>query len=136
MARPVHSGLILPGDVARRGRGLTIHVPRGYETEQDRMADQEAAGYMICRVIVSAAERVICGRLFEPGEERAWEKHCGDCAMQHIDEIRAASPRTRMPVFDPNAWDVEIDEHMRKLGERMRREGRLEVRKNERAGFS
>lgn len=135
MGRPIHSGLILPGDVARRGRGLTIHVPRGYETEQDRMADPEAQGYMICRVIVSASERVICGRIFEPGEKRAWQEHCGTCAMEHINEIRAASPRARMPVFDPASWDTEIEEHMRKVGERMRNEGRFEVRRSERAGF-
>lgn len=135
MPRPIHKGVVLPGDVARKGTGLTIIVPRGYESEQDRMADPEAGGYMVCRVLVDAQTERVCGRLFEPGEERAFQKHVGDCAREHIDQIRAGSPRAKMPVLDPNEWDPEIEEHMRKVGRRMIREGRLEVRKNERAGF-
>jgi hypothetical protein len=32
-------------------------------------------------------------------------------------------------------WDPEVEAHMREVGERMKREGRLTVKKNERAGF-
>lgn len=136
MGRPVHSGLILPGDVASSGGRLTIHVPRGYETEHDRMADPAAGGYHVCRVLVAAATGEICGRVFDLDREGDYDRHRTDCAAQHIDEIRAGSPRARMPILDPASWDPEIDEHMRKLGERMKRERRLEVKPSERAGFS
>jgi hypothetical protein len=39
-----------------------------------------------------------------------------------------------MPVFEE--WDPEVAAHLRKVGERMVAEGRLEVKPSERAGFS
>lgn len=125
------SGLILPGDVPARG-GLTIHVPRGYETPAERMEDE---GGHICRVVVDAASEEICGTVFAADRERDYLRHLRKCVSDHRDEIRAASPRTRMPILDPNQWDVEIDAHMREVGQRMIREGRLEVKPSERAGF-
>ena len=91
---------------------------------------------MVCRVPVGPDEDDICGELFYPGEERKWAKHCGECAAQHRDVIEQQSPRNRLPIFDENAWDPEVAEHMRKVGERMKAEGRLEVLPSERAGFS
>lgn len=136
MGRPLHSGLILPGDVARSGGRLTIHVPRGYETEQDRMADEDAGGYHVCRVLVNATTGEICGQVFELERQGDYDRHRTGCAAEHINEIRAGSPRARMPIFDPANWDPEVDAHMRQLGEKMRKERRLVVKPSERAGFS
>jgi hypothetical protein len=47
-----------------------------------------------------------------------------------------AAKKKRLAVLQPESWDVEVEEHLRKVGERMKREGRLTVRPNERAGFS
>jgi hypothetical protein len=73
----------------------------------------------------------------QKGEEQAWQDHTVRCARRHIDEIRAMAPseKHKGTVFDPETWDPEIDEHMRKVGQRMIAEGRLTVRKSERAGF-
>lgn len=119
MGRPVHKRLILPGEAAS---GLTIHLPR----------DEEPVA--VCRVPVGGGE--VCGKPFFPGEERAFQKHVGECAREHADEIRAESPRQKMPVFDEETWDPEVAAHMREVGRRMLREGRLETKPNERAGFS
>jgi hypothetical protein len=73
--------------------------------------------------------------LFFPGEERALEAHVGRCAREHIDQVVAESPRTRMPFMDDANWDPELTRHMKDLGVRMRREKRLVVHKHERAGF-
>ncbi len=126
--------LILPNDPVSRG-GLTLFVPRGYESEQDRMDDEAAGGYHVCRVLVDAAEERVCGRVFELEKEREYQRHLRRCTADHIDQIRQGSPRTRLPFLDPNAWDPEVEAHMRTVGERMIREGRLEVKKSERAGF-
>jgi hypothetical protein len=58
------------------------------------------------------------------------------CARRHLDEIRASSPRERNRggPFDPDQWDPEIDAHMKRVGERMLKEGRLEMDRSERAG--
>jgi hypothetical protein len=49
-------------------------------------------------------------------------------------EARTERLEERMPVFDE--WDPEVAAHMRKVGERMLEERRLEVKPSERAGFS
>ena len=120
------SRLILPGDSPRPG-GLTILVPRGYEQPDGPEPT------MVCRVPTGDGE--VCGKAFYPGEERKWQRHVGECAARHRDKIETQSPRTRLPIFSDEAWDPEISAHMRKVGDRMIREGRLEVRPNERAGF-
>lgn len=86
----------------------------------------------VCRVIVEPGKT--CGQVFYDPE--AWQRHVGRCARAHMDEIRAESLRRRMPVFDEENWDPEVAEHMRKVGARMKEEGRLEVKPHERAGFS
>lgn len=131
---PAMRRLILPNDPVGRG-GMTLYVPRGYETEQDRMDDEAAGGYHLCRVLIDAAEERICGTVFELGKVREYQRHLRRCAAEHIDEIRKGSPHTRMPFLSPNAWDPEVEEHMRAVGRRMAAEGRLEVKKSERAGF-
>lgn len=86
---------------------------------------------MVCRVPVNADET--CGKAFFPGEERAFNRHVAECAQANAEAIHAASPRTRLEVLEP--WDPEIAAHMKKVGERMLEEGRLEVKPSERAGF-
>jgi hypothetical protein len=123
--------LLLPGDVARSGGGLTIHVPSGYETEDDRMA---AGGYLVCKVIVDADKRVMCGQIFELDREAEFQRHTGECAHRHLDEIRKASPTHRIPIFNEEEWDPELAEHLQKVGRTMLEEGRLTMNRNERAG--
>jgi N-acetyl-anhydromuramyl-L-alanine amidase AmpD len=113
------SRLILPGD---RPRPTTaqIFVPTGYENAPRRVVG-------VCH---------ICGERFEePGQEADWQKHVGACARAHMAEIHAESERRRKSVFHEDQWDPEVAEHLRKVGERMIEEGRLEVRPNERAGL-
>jgi hypothetical protein len=78
--------LILPGDTARTG-GLTIHVPSGYEDERDAA---QQPGALVCHVIVDHDKRLMCGKIFGPEERGKFEKHTGDCARKHLDEIRKA----------------------------------------------
>lgn len=65
------------------------------------------------------------------------QKHMAVCARKNIDEIRAAAPSARHKggPFDPESWDPEVEEHLRKVGERMLAEGRLEVKDSEKAGL-
>lgn len=86
--------------------------------------------FLVCRV--PDGKGGICGRLFYERERLAWQQHVGRCARSHEAEIRAESLKGRMPVFDPENWDPQYEEHMRKVGERMLREGRLETKPNER----
>jgi hypothetical protein len=132
MARPAHKKLILPGDVERSGGRLTIHVPSGYEDEQEAA---QAPGALVCHVIVDHDRRLMCGRVYGPDERAAFERHCGNCAREHMDEIKKAGIAHRVPIMDPATWDPEVEAHMNELGKRMLREGRLTVRPNERAGF-
>ncbi len=99
-------------------RTLQIYVPRGYE--------RKIVG--ICHV---------CGARFGEGMEAAWHRHVPACARAHLDEIRASTPaqRRKDTPFDPELWDPEVEDHMAAVGRRMRREGRFEVKPNERAGF-
>jgi hypothetical protein len=108
-------GLLLPGGVKPGPR--TLHVPAQYATEE---------------VVL-----VGCGQTFYRGQEDEWQKHVGWCARKNMDAIRetVADIRERRGPLDPAAWDPEIHEHMQKVGRRMRREGRLVVKPNERAGF-
>lgn len=64
------------------------------------------------------------------------EAGVGRCARNHMDELRSMRLKERMPVLDDDQWDSEIAAHMKKVGERMLKEGRLTVKPNERAGFS
>lgn len=72
----------------------------------------------------------ICGTRFYDGEQRQWQKHVGDCARANLDDLKLLNK----PIFeDP---DPEVTVHLRKVGRRMIAEGRLEVKPEERAGFS
>jgi hypothetical protein len=115
-------GLVLPGGVQPGMR--TLAVPREYVDEE--------------QVLVGKCLVPGCGQTFYRGQEDAWQKHVGWCARRNRDAIEEtiAEIRARRGVLDPGAWDPEIHEHMQKVGRRMRREGRLEVKPNERAGFS
>ena len=65
----------------------------------------------------------IVGDLFSPRERAKWQAHVGPCAR--------SNPKTSPEhVFGPSP-DPEYEAHMRRLGERMRREKRLEVEKHE-----
>ena len=76
----------------------------------------------------------LCLRTWPKRQRREWEQHFAQCVSDHRDEIARLSDAQRLGgVLDP--MDPEIAEHMRKVGERMIREGRLEVKPNERAGF-
>lgn len=63
------------------------------------------------------------------------QKHMASCARANIDTIRAAAPsaKNKGGPFDPDNWDPEVEEHLKKVGERMLKEGRLEMHDNERA---
>jgi hypothetical protein len=80
----------------------------------------------------------VCGAKFGEGSETAWQRHVGECARAHMDEIMAARPSQALKggPFDPESWDPEVEAHMRKVGETMLREGRMEVLPHERAGHS
>lgn len=80
----------------------------------------------------------VCGAEFGEGQEQTWQKHVGNCARKHMDEILAMRPsqRNKGGPFDPDTWDPEVEAHMREVGRRMLREGRLEVLPHERAGHS
>jgi hypothetical protein len=109
--------LILPGPQRPSG-GLTIHVPRGYE--------RRAVG-----------ECYLCGALFAEGDDvRHHMKSCVKAAGHDVQQERE-DKKDRLEIFlDPNAWDPEVEDHMRRVGQTMIREGRLTVKKSEKAGFS
>jgi hypothetical protein len=86
----------------------------------------------VCTVPVDVAGTP-CGREFYEDERLAFQHHVGACAREHMEHIQAQRLTARLPAFAP--WDEEVEAHMRVVGERMRREGRLTVRPNERAGF-
>lgn len=111
---------VLLGQNRRPAHALTILVPRGYD-------DTTIVG--VCHV---------CDAKFGEGQEEAWQRHVGKCARAHMDEIRASTPKARQrgTVFDPENWDPEVEDYMLSVGKRMLREGRMEVKPHERAGFS
>lgn len=107
------SEIILPGPQPPKG-GLTLWVPRGAETKP-------------------IGECYICGIPFFDMREPT--VHLPRCAREHGDVIRENSLKARLPIFDENEWDPEVARHMRRVGKRMIRERRLEVKPSERAGF-
>ncbi len=117
-------GVILRGRGEPRypKRSLTILVPRGHESEP----------------VVIVGKCHVCGSQFGEGQETVWEKHVGQCARAHMDEIHASKPSERLKggPWDPQNWDPEVDAHMLKVGRRMLAEGRMEVKPSERAGLS
>lgn len=120
------SGLLLDPRTGRpetRAPGLTLYVPQGYEDEDPYPLKCLVPG---------------CGARFSIDHKPLWERHVGECARANLDALREISPvaRQKGTVFDEDSWDPELAEHMRGVGERMQREGRMEVRPNERAGFS
>jgi hypothetical protein len=107
--------VLLPGE--REGRSPVIYVPKGYEDGQ----------------VPPKGKCNVCGTLFFPGDDEV--AHFRAHVKHDMDEIQSHKIQNRMPIFDEASWDPEIAAHMKKVGERMLREGRLEVKKNERAGF-
>lgn len=63
------------------------------------------------------------------------QAHMSACARANLDEIRAQAPsnKNKGGPFDPDLWDPEVEEHLKKVGERMLAEGRMEMHDNERA---
>lgn len=120
-----HGAVLL--DRHRRPRhSLTILVPRGYE-------DIEGPVLIgVCHVCQMLGRET----RFYAGEEQAWQRHVGRCARANLEEIRARAPRERQrgTPFDPDVWDPEEEAHMLRVGQRMLAEGRMELRRNERAG--
>ena len=106
-------GVLLGPGTTGRAQGLQILVPRGYE-------DQTPA----FRCLVPG-----CGAVFFEGERAAWEHHVGPCARANRDRL----PRSQAAMED---FDPEVSAHLRRVGERMLAEGRMEVKPNEAAGFS
>jgi hypothetical protein len=102
-------------------------IPKLWTPRQDMDKGEPT---MVCRVPVDA-DGNLCLHPFYEGEERAWRDHVGKCARDHMDAIRANSPRVRHPWSDPETWDPEYEAHMKKVGDRMLAEGRLETRPNE-----
>jgi hypothetical protein len=105
--------LILPGEKPRKS-DLQIVVPRGYETIVGQCS--------LCELV-----------FYDEDEAR---RHFERNARKHAEmanEMRTQRLEERMPVFEE--WDPEVAAHLRKVGERMVAEGRLEVKPSERAGF-
>lgn len=126
------SRLILPGEAQRPRDSLQILVPCGYENGE----------------VVVVGHCLICECKFYAGEEQAWQRHVGRCARENMDSIQQASLKQRMPVFDEETWDPEVQEHLKNgAGRRMReavdklgvaraiRDGHMEARPNEKAGL-
>jgi hypothetical protein len=62
------------------------------------------------------------------------QKHMSACARANIDTIRAAAPsaRKRGGPFDPENWNPDAEAHLREVGKRMLKEGRMELLPSER----
>jgi hypothetical protein len=120
---------------ARRRRALRRRPddPRAVRL-RDRRRPDGRGGYLVCKVIVDADKRVMCGQIFELDREAEFQRHTGECAHRHLDEIRKASPTHRIPIFNEEEWDPELAEHLQKVGRTMLEEGRLTMNRNERAG--
>lgn len=112
--------IFLPNEAAPRG-AATLYVPNGHETGP----------------LVIVGKCHTCDEEFGRGREEEWQKHVGWCARRNLDEIMQAreEQKKRTALFDDESWDPEISDHMKKVGETMLREGRMVVKKNERAGF-
>ncbi len=109
--------LILPGPQPPKG-GLSILVPRGYD-------ERPAVG-----------ECYMCGLQFAAGDNVM--AHLRSCVKDAGHDHRMAEEERKeaMHIFSEEAWDPEVAAHLREVGKRMLREGRLETKPNERAGFS
>lgn len=100
--------------------GLSIFVPRGYGTPHGprpsghcNLCGQDLYG----SVDVNTRHLVACAH----GE-------AGDRVLREREAYKQ-----RMAIFeDPSLWSPEAEEHVKKVGERMKREGRLTMRPNER----
>jgi hypothetical protein len=103
--------------------GLQIVVPRDL-ADEDRL--------FVCRV--PKADGSACGHV-EPLDERSNLAHMRACVAENRESIHSQSPRRRLPAIYESV-DPEVDAHMKRVGDRMRREGRLVVKPSERAGFS
>jgi hypothetical protein len=110
--------VILPGEKPRKSN-LQILVPRDYATDPPPIVGQCS----LCELVFYGQDEA--RRHFE----RNARKHA-----EMANEMRQERLEERMPVFEE--WDPEVAAHLRKVGERMVAEGRLEVRPDERAGFS
>lgn len=110
-------GVILNANPSSGGN-LQIIVPRGYEDE---------------KVLIGGC--LVCGAKFYRGQEAIWQRHVVKCATSNIDELRASAPSetNKGTIFDPADRDADLERHFREVGERMRREGRWDVKPNERA---
>ena len=98
-------------------RNPTLYVPAGLET----------------RSVVGKCEVPGCGLTFYAGEEEAWQRHVGPCARKNLDAIKAET--SKLAIDNEQNWDPEVAAHMRSVGKRMLKEGRMEVLPHERAGF-
>jgi hypothetical protein len=109
------SRLILPGPQPRPG--LTIMVPRGYEEPPK-------------------ATCFLCGSDFT--SDTALIRHAKTCVNDagHDHRMEREEKNARLEIFSEEAWDPEVSAHLRKVGQQMLKEGRWEVKPNERAGFS
>lgn len=110
------SRLILPGDKPQPG-GLTILVPKGYETRSEPGLQCE-----------------VCGSVFERDRLSEWQRHVVACAKRNHDDLQREREES---IYEPfRIQDPEVAAHMRQVGKRMRAEGRWVVKDSERAGFS
>jgi hypothetical protein len=112
--------LIVPNRGARRG-GLTIYVP-------GRHADNPALDF-VCRIPTKDG---ICGVRCDTLP--AMEHHLRVCRSRHEQEIHEGTLKERIPIMHPDSWDPEAEAYLLGVGERMIREGRWHLRKNERIG--
>jgi hypothetical protein len=93
---------------------------------------------IVPRNVDPVGECVLCEEVFYTQRDAA--RHFERNAERHLELAREAAGQLdlrpieeRIPILAP--WDPEVAAHMRKVGERMVREGRLTVKKSERAGF-
>lgn len=110
-------GLLLDASGRPVRQGLTILVPPSH-------ADRPPPAF-ICLVPG-------CEVTFGEHERREYQEHTGRCARENMDKIRAQT--APHPVLGGD-FDPEVTAHMRKVGQRMLAEGRMEVKPSERAGF-
>jgi hypothetical protein len=77
----------------------------------------------------------LCGEVWPPERVTDWQGHFQQCIREHQGDIHEMSVERQR---HPANWvpDPEVAAHMEKVGKRMIREGRLEVKPSERAGFS
>jgi hypothetical protein len=85
----------------------------------------------VCRVPTDDGS--LCGKRFYEDEQRKFQSHVIACSKEHEAAVQAERPSSKVPVlYDRDFWDPEYEDHMRKVGNRMVAEGRMEMRPNER----